>query len=63
MACWSVDYHYDGQVSRPQIYHCKKKGAIQVECEIIGETFGPVALRVWDIFGNSAFLVMEAGEA
>lgn len=62
VACWSVDYHYDGQVSRPQIYHCKKKDAIQAECEIIGEAFGPVALRVWDIFGNSAFSVMEAGE-
>jgi hypothetical protein len=52
---WSVDFHYDGAVFRPQSYMTRSKAGLETECAGAGN--GRIAVRVVDIFGNSSLRV------
>jgi hypothetical protein len=56
---WSVDCHHQDQINRPDVYFCKEHERIETIYETLGAQFGPVGIKVVDIFGNSAFLTVE----
>lgn len=56
VAYWSVDCHYRAPVLRPVAFFCKERNSIEAVYETIGKEFGPVGIKVVDIFGNSTIL-------
>jgi len=59
VAYWSVDCHFDGNINRPDAYFCKDSDGIKALYESIGSSFGPVLIKVVDIFGNVGILNAE----
>ena len=59
VAYWSVDCNYRDGVNKPDIYFCKGNDGIHTVYEAIGARFGPLCIKVVDIFGNSALLTAE----
>lgn len=57
--CWSVDFHYDGKVHRPEMLFTREKSGCADRCENTGKAFQRINLRVSDIFGNSAEKTIE----
>ncbi|MGI6732744.1 MAG: DNA methyltransferase [Anaerovoracaceae bacterium] len=56
VAYWSIDCHYEKGINKPDAYICKNNEGIETLYETIGSEFGPVCIKVVDIFGNSAVL-------
>lgn len=59
---WSVDWRYDGRTFRPDTVIRREKGSMDRSCDAIGSGFEKAAVKVTDIFGNSAFLVKDLME-
>ena len=53
---WSVDYHYDGKVHRPDRIFTRRGGDIELSCDFIVMPGTDVSVRVTDIFGNHVFV-------
>lgn len=53
---WSVDFHYDGQVHRPQTAFVKEKHSIETSCCMESSR---ISVRAVDLFGNSTQKVIE----
>lgn len=50
---WSVDTNAVGPVHRPNATFCKGNLGIETMYEAVGNHFGPIRIKVVDIFGNS----------
>ena len=59
VAYWSVDCRYENGINKPDVYICKSNEGIETIYETIGSDFGPVCIKVMDIFGNSALLTAD----
>jgi site-specific DNA-methyltransferase (adenine-specific) len=59
VAYWSIDYHYENGINKPDVYLCKSSEGIEILHEAIGSGFGPICIKVVDIFGNSATLTAD----
>ncbi|MDR2356396.1 MAG: site-specific DNA-methyltransferase [Clostridiales Family XIII bacterium] len=59
---WSVDFHYDGKLFRPQISLCRGNDGITDRCERLLGGAVRIAIRLVDIFGNESFREFEAEE-
>jgi DNA modification methylase len=59
VAYWSVDCRYENGINKPDAYMCKSNEGIETIYETIGSDFGPVCIKVMDIFGNSALLTAD----
>ena len=53
---WSIDYHYDGKVHRPDQIFTRKGEKIQLECQVMAMSGREISVRVTDIFGNHRFV-------
>ncbi|MDR3242508.1 MAG: site-specific DNA-methyltransferase [Clostridiales Family XIII bacterium] len=56
---WSVDFHYDGVIYRPEEFRVNRKSAGDFVCRKIGRRFAMIAVSVTDIFGVSSLRVFE----
>jgi hypothetical protein len=56
---WSVDFHYDGALFKPQAHMARGRDGIGRECACLAEGSARIAARVVDIFGNSGFRELE----
>jgi site-specific DNA-methyltransferase (adenine-specific) len=59
VAYWSIDSHYEDGINKPDAYLRKENEGIKTFYEAIGSDFGPVCIKVVDVFGNSAILTVE----
>ncbi len=59
IAYWSIDCNCEDGINKPDAYLCKGNDGIETVYEAIGSAFGPVCVKVVDIFGNSAILTAE----
>lgn len=61
---WSVDFHYDGKIYRPELFFYREKDKLMVTAEALKKKpVSPqretVAVKVCDVFGNSGFIGIE----
>lgn len=56
---WSADLKREDGLFQPDVYFCKEHDKIDTSFETIGSDFGPVSIKVVDIFGNCTFLNTE----
>ena len=50
--CWSVDFNYDGQVHRPEMFFSKEKDRVVSRCEKLISQPQDIHIEVIDVFGN-----------
>ncbi|MDR0423965.1 MAG: site-specific DNA-methyltransferase, partial [Clostridiales Family XIII bacterium] len=55
---WSVDFRYNGREFRPHVSASRENYSVDNKIARIMGDFGPIAVRVVDIFGNSSFRVL-----
>lgn len=55
--CWSVDFDFDGNVFRPEMFFARERGNLPTVCEklISGEKTGRICIKIVDALGNSQF--------
>ena len=58
---WSVDFHFDGKVHKPEMISFSGKDK-NYECEKIGSSFSKVSIHIVDVFGNNSFILGDVGQ-
>ncbi len=53
---WMIDFHYDGNIFKPEAYDRRLKSALAARAQIDGGEISCVMLCVVDVFGNRAFI-------
>lgn len=56
---WSIDFNYNGKEFKPEQYFCKGNNGMKLSCEKSAEEFKKIGIKVLDIFGNSAFALIN----
>lgn len=55
---WSVDFHYDGKIHRPEFYFLKNRDQIEKSCCRTGRGMDRISVRAADVFGNSIHRIL-----
>lgn len=56
---WTVDFHYDGEVYRPEVFLYREGKELMVYCEKLLRAPGAVGIKVYDVFGGSGFYAAQ----
>lgn len=58
---WSVDFHYDGQVHRPQQIMCRTQKGLVLSAEAVCQKDAWISVEVVDLLGNRSLTVLKGG--
>lgn len=56
---WSVDFHYDGRIHKPDCSFAKEKDEMETVCAHSGQGINKISVRAVDVFGGSTLKVLN----